>query len=458
MAKYIVKIETGESLEITPENIKQVQKEYEANPDIYQLEEDVSSKEIGNQEAETMPQRIAEAQQAVMQEEQENENPLMTFAKNAVRTVVPYSAEEMEKTGKVTSAGSARDLATAPLMLFPQSRLAMLGLGAGRTAIDVGAQAQYGEVDPKRTAISTGVNALPLVGQIPAKYSPLSRFGESVKQRASRQAYGSLVPKEKYTKTNPITPEKIEEIFLKENKIPILSTERNALDKMQAYNESELARKGAIRSDVAQGVENPINVLAYDFNDNGYVMLGALNDAKTKIAKDINEGLITPETGKKMLAELNRQDRIISDTYSKGNISAEKATKLVTALRKDSKMNVTARGEGTPKSEALREYVDAINARIEQASPELRQATRAMAPNMSIAKPLEERIGKATVNQPVSGIQNLPFISELANIGATLNRRPQGAQLKYNLGRMMVEGSPMLRTAYETGRYQLPND
>lgn len=456
MRDILVDLTTGDRIDITNASNEEIDALVAGNEDNFSVEQ--SSKEIAQQEAQTMPQRIAEAQQAVMAEEQSNESPLMTFAKNAVRTVVPYSSEEIERTGNVTSAGSTRDLATAPLRLNPFSKLGTFGLGLARTLIDVGAQSQYGNIEPERTAITAGVNALPLVGGINAKYSPLSKFGELTKKRASRQAYGSIGAKEKFTRTNPITPEKVEEVFLKENKIPILATERGALEKMQEYNEAEIARKGGTRSDIAQGVEKPVNVLSYDFNDNGEVMLGALNDAKTKIMADIQSGAVTPETGKKMLAELNRQDRIIADTYSKGNITAEKATKLVTALRKDSKMNVTTRGEGTPKSEALREYVDAINARIEQASPELRQATRAMAPNMAIAKPLEERIVKATVNKPYSGVINLPVISDVANAWETLNRRPQGAMLKYNLGRMMIEGSPMLRSAYETGRYNLPNE
>ena len=89
----------------------------------------------------------------------------------------------------------------------------------------------------------------------------------------------------------------------------------------------------------------------------------------------------------------------------------------------------------------------AINNRIERDIPELRASTRAMAPNYAVQAPIEERIGKATVNQPTSGFLAIPGINEVANFWTTFNRRPQGAQFKYNVGQIFTQGSPILREA-----------
>lgn len=431
------------------------------DPDVFDIDEVDFAKERADI-ASKLPQEIEQARQQQIAEDQASDPWFKKYtteiAKQALRTVAPYTVESMEKTGEVSQFAPSRDVANNLFMLYGKP-LQMLGSALGRTAVDVSQQQENGEVDPTRTGIVAGLNLLPTGSGKMGQYldATMATPAEFVKDRASKQLYSSIVGnKVARLGRNPITPQSLRTEFLEKGAVPIASTEVNAFKEMERLNDQALAQKGATRERIEATTKEPVNVLKYDFDTQGDLMLGAISDAIANVKADVASGVISPDRGKAMLNELNRQDKLFFDAYKSGNRSLKQASRLVTSLNKEAKTFTTANREGTPKSDAFRAIAESINDRIGMIGPEHREASKSMAVNMSFQKPLEERIASNTANAPTSGIASLPFVNELINIGSTFNRRPQGAALKFKIGEALQNNSPMIRAGLETQR-QLAN-
>jgi len=286
-----------------------------------------------------------------------------------------------------------------------------------------------GEADATGMAVGAGLGAA------------LPKFGRFLQGRAKGQLFGSIVGNRvARLGRNPITPDNLESEFLAKNNIPIMSSEAGAFKSMENTTLDELDRKGKIRENIENTVDAEIPLLKYDFNKQGEVILGAISDAKNRVQSAMDNMTIDPDTGLMMLRELDRQDMAFNKVYRSKVADLSGASRLVTALNKKAKTWISTNGEGTPKSDAMREIATAINDRIGELSPEHRAISKSMGVNMAQLKPISERSVASTVQQPRSGFAALPIISDIYNLETTLSRRPQGAQLKYNIGKSARNG------------------
>jgi hypothetical protein len=389
-----------------------------------------------------------------MAEDEAQEPLLKRMAKNAIRTVLPYSAEEMEQTGRVTNTGGfGRDVVNLGTTLSPAKIPAMIAGGAVRTATDIGAQLDNdGELDAERTAWTAGLN-VGLPAGVGAAKKPIAKAGGFLKDRASRQLYGSLVPKELHSKgKNPITPQKLEQEFLAKDNIPIITTEAKALERMRDINLDNLGRKSDFREQLARSVDGEIPLFNQVKPDQA-VSRGAYEDARRRIAVDFKNDRVA---GQKVIDNLDEWAQAQGIGSTKGTKNAYNASKLVTDLNKFAKTFAKTPGATSPYELSRSYMAQALNKQIEKISPELREATRDMAVNMAIIDPINNRLAKATTQQPKSGFF-AGLTEPIAELSTTLHRRPQGAQLKYNMGRAFIEGSPILKDAYKYGAYTLPS-
>lgn len=540
MSKYIVNVETGNSLLVTPENMDRVKVEYQKNPDLYRLEEDESLKDIQATQKQDMDAEIKAAQQAQMAEDEAQEPLLKRMAKNAIRTVLPYSAEEMEQTGRVTNTGGLwRDVVNLGTTFSPAKIPALIAGGAVRTVNDIGAQLDNdGELDAERTAWTAGLN-VGLPAGVGAAKKPIEKVGgyakkagEYVKDRASRQLYGSFVPKALHSQgKNPITPKILEQEFLAKGNIPIFTTEAKAFEAMQDVNLENLMRKSQFRDNLARDItaqvpifkqvtpakthfevapsdeiiaatkaaeskelssnlgkkgayvkamnkwerdpyatfmekpEAPIPTsIPIDKNIEPWQLLeivdepqvvsrGAYEEARRAIAVKFKNDRVA---GKKVIDNLDEWAQAHGLGKSKGLKNAYSASQMVTDLNNFAKTFAKTPGATTPYELSRSYMAQALNNQIGKVAPELRAASRDMAVNMAILNPLKDRIAKSTVQQPKSG-WFAGLLETPKELSTTLHRRPQGAQLKYNMGRTFIEGSPMLKNAYKYGGYTLPS-
>jgi len=103
MAKYIVNLETGESLEVTPSNMAIVQAEYQKNPSKYSLEEDATSgdswAELVKRQPQEMSQGIKDATRAQVEQDISDEGVLKSGARALSSLVYPQTLATLGRGG-----------------------------------------------------------------------------------------------------------------------------------------------------------------------------------------------------------------------------------------------------------------------------------------------------------------------------------------------------------------------
>lgn len=460
MAKYIVNLETGESLEVTPSNMAVVQAEYQKNPSKYSLEEDATA---GDSWAELVKRQPQEMNQAI---------------KDATKAQVEL---DTANEGVLRSAGRV-----AGSMLFPQT---LATLGRGGSEIEGQRSFVYGDIPAHiGTALSVmtanpapayvGQTVGPMLGTFAGKeaYSPIEAglavgapgigmglgalagaVGRTAKKIAPATAYYAVKPTLKAMGV-PNPPDF--NLMLKEKMFPYFGGLKGAYNRMEfklAPMRKELkkaiesADESGVRINIEKVKESALDAINSDQRIVGTDKEKILNALNKEM--DIYEEQATKYVTTRKYPELSAETTVKENTM---DMAPSYAYAQKQGLQESAFQKSVDADRGTARAHA--ELARGFNRQFDEVTPELRQATRAVAPYESMISSLQRRLGiPAAQNQGLglNDYQSAQAGGELVGNSAKgmlagflakrLMSTTGGAQMMYDVGGKLVSLEDLLR-------------
>jgi len=489
------------------------------NQNIASAQQGVMDQEKAQQtEYDTMMGNIAKAQSDVMADEYQNDSFLGRFAKSGLSTIAPYKTELYQSNPDPSYlqrfGANARDFtALASNAMLPTAGLAkLLGLGAVNVANDISAQADYGKLQDEsgdfapeklgtlRNVLNIGFNALPVAPELGGAlkwlgktsvtntFLPPSRmtsnpnppdFGIGLDQNLF-SGFGKYSSLDKIkSKTDPIIA-RLEDLKSQGKMVDIEEARKNSLnelrEQMKGAGENDIAQAKAELNSWFDGEKNKYKTVTPEvthfesqFDPTAFETARRATKAQETRArnqwlKSSDPDALPPfiqypkktESSFWDVAEVVDQPEKTQYLYDvpkaleKKSFAQKQAYSVPDAIRKQGKAQDIATSRG-------------INQAIETSAPEVRQASRELAPYYAMKDAIENRQKVGGSNAPIS-LKDIAYASQFnpllffpALLGSKFVRSPQGAQTAFNIGKAIQREKKPAGLASIVGQRTMPS-